>query len=154
MRGYRSRLEGLYAGAGVRPYPGAERLLRELAGAGVKLALATSSQLRWVEMKLAGTDILACFDEVVTADDVERGKPEPDIYLAAARALSVEPASCVAVEDSWAGVESAVAAGMMVVAVAGTVSPDTLAGADVVVEGLAGVREAVTKLLSAGPRSR
>ena len=57
------------------------------------------------------------FDEVITADDVKNGKPAPDIYLEAALRLGVRPERCLALEDAPAGIDSARAAGMMVIEV-------------------------------------
>jgi sugar-phosphatase len=78
---------------------------------------------------------------MVTADDVDHGKPAPDPYLAAARALRIpEPSMCVAVEDAPAGIESARAAGMRVLAVATTFDSGALRAADWVVPDLRSVR--------------
>jgi beta-phosphoglucomutase-like phosphatase (HAD superfamily) len=66
-------------------------------------------------LELAGFG--AAFRVTVSSEEVERGKPAPDVYLAAARGLGVEPASCVAIEDSSNGLRSAAAAGMTVIAV-------------------------------------
>jgi beta-phosphoglucomutase-like phosphatase (HAD superfamily) len=57
------------------------------------------------------------FRVTVSSEEVERGKPAPDVYLAAARGLGVDPASCVAIEDSTSGLRAAAAAGMTVIAV-------------------------------------
>ena len=67
------------------------------------------------------------FDFVATRDDVDRGKPDPEIYLLAASELSVEPADCLVIEDSPSGVKAALAAGMHVVAVATPFTAQTLA---------------------------
>ncbi|KQX66546.1 HAD family phosphatase [Angustibacter sp. Root456] len=96
--------------------PGARDLLAELRRQGVPLALVTMS---WTA--LADTFLAACgpdtFDVVVTGDRVPRGKPHPDPYLTAARALAVDPTACVAIEDSQTGVTSAEAAGVPTLAV-------------------------------------
>ena len=73
---------------------------------------------------------------LVTADDVQRGKPAPDPYLVAAERLGVAPKRCVVVEDAPAGVAAARAAGARVIAVASSMSPAALTDADVVVAGL------------------
>ena len=79
------------------------------------------------------------FTVVVTGDEVDHGKPHPEPYLAACRLLGVQPAQCVALEDSPTGVRSAVDAGVPTVAIphilpvptrAGSVQVDTLAGID------------------------
>ncbi|MEV7011365.1 HAD family phosphatase [Streptosporangium sp. NPDC051022] len=102
--------------AGVTPLPGAIRLLDDLGAAGVPTALVTASPRRIVDIVLR-TVGAARFDLVVAAEDTARGKPLPDPYLRAAAALGVDPARCVAVEDSAVGVASALAAGCSVVSV-------------------------------------
>jgi HAD superfamily hydrolase (TIGR01509 family) len=96
--------------------PGARDLLAELRRLGIPCALVTMS---WTS--LADTFLAACapgtFDVVVTGDRVPRGKPHPDPYLTAARALDVDPGACVAIEDSQTGVTSAEAAGVPTLAV-------------------------------------
>jgi sugar-phosphatase len=80
---------------------------------------------------------------LVTAEDVQRGKPAPDAYLLAARELGVSPAGCVVVEDSPAGVAAGQASGALVVAVTTTHPADALQAADLVVTGLPEVAGAV-----------
>ncbi len=77
----------------------------------------------------------------ITAEDVERGKPDPQGYMAAARRLGAHPSQCIVLEDAPAGIQAARAAGMRVVAVATTHTPEALAaaGAGTVVENLAGL---------------
>ena len=79
----------------------------------VPRAVASSSERQALAMKLKQTGLAGLFgDQVHSAEDVDRGKPAPDLYLHAAQALGVEPAMSLAIEDSAAGVRSAVAAGM------------------------------------------
>ena len=101
---------------GIVPRPGALGLLDALAREGVPTALVTASPRTVADSVLAvlGADR---FHVSVTADDTEHTKPAPDPYLAACRALGVEPARCVAVEDTPTGVSSAEAAGCTVLAV-------------------------------------
>ena len=91
---------------------------RELRNRGFPIAIASSSPRERVDRTLAAAGIADLFDVTVAGDEVERGKPAPDIFLAVAERLGVAPEDCVAVEDSPPGVESALAAGMAVVAVA------------------------------------
>lgn len=102
--------------AGVVPRPGALALLDALAREEVPTALVTASPRAVADTVLAvlGADR---FQVSVTADDTPRTKPDPDPYLAACAALGVEPARCVAVEDTATGVASAEAAGCAVLAV-------------------------------------
>lgn len=76
------------------------------------LAVASGGLRRLVDRTLEGLGIADCFDAVCTAEDVERGKPEPDLFLLAASRLGVEPADCVVFEDSDLGLEAARRAGM------------------------------------------
>ena len=101
---------------GIVPRPGALDLLDALAAAGMPTALVTASPRAVADVVL---DMLGPhrFAASVTADDTEHTKPAPDPYLAACRALGVDPARCVAVEDTPTGVSSAEAAGCTVLAV-------------------------------------
>ena len=84
---------------------------------GYRLAVASSSFAERLDLSLRVTGLRPFFEHVIAGDQVSRSKPAPDIYLAAAAALEVDPTTCVAVEDSPAGISSAKAAGMHVIAV-------------------------------------
>lgn len=101
---------------------GATELLKALAQRGLKMAVATSASRQAAERHLALSGLRQEFDVVVTRNDVQRGKPHPDIFLRAAELLGVAPRECLAVEDSFNGIRAAHAAGMMPVMV-----PDMLA---------------------------
>ncbi|MGC5017066.1 HAD family hydrolase [Micromonospora sp. DT47] len=94
----------------------ADRVVRRLA-ARWPLGLASSSPTRLIAAALAATDLTDAFGVTLSTEETARGKPAPDVYLAVAERLGVDPARCVAVEDSSNGVRSAAAAGMRVVAV-------------------------------------
>jgi HAD superfamily hydrolase (TIGR01509 family) len=96
--------------------PGAVETVRALAACW-SLAVASSANRSIVELvvELAGLD--ACFQAIVSSEEVRRGKPSPDVYLEAARRLDVAASECVAIEDSTNGLRSAHAAGMAVIAV-------------------------------------
>jgi HAD superfamily hydrolase (TIGR01509 family) len=96
--------------------PGARELLADLNGAGVRCALVTMSWQRFVAPILRQLPP-ETFQVVVTGDQVEFGKPHPEPYETAAAALGVQPADCVAVEDSNTGAKSAEAAGCTVLVV-------------------------------------
>ena len=103
--------------AGSPPWqPGAVELLGALKGAGVPCVLVTMS---WRRLAGAVVDLLppGTFAATVAGDEVARGKPHPEPYLAAARLLGVDPADCVAIEDSPTGARSAGAAGCFVIGV-------------------------------------
>ncbi len=104
---------------GVTLLPGALTLLDELMAAGIPAALVTASPRRIADATLR-TIGAHRFRLTVTADDTPRTKPAPDPYLRAMAALGVDPAACVAVEDSPAGAASAGAAGCPVLLVTGS----------------------------------
>ena len=97
--------------------PGIEAMLEAGAAAGFGLAVATSSNRDWVERWLGRHGIRHRFQCVRSRDDVERVKPAPDLFLAAAECLGVAPADCIVFEDSPNGMRAAIAAGMRCVAV-------------------------------------
>jgi len=118
--------------------PGAVEAVRRAADA-FPLALASSSNREVFEEGLELTGLADCFRATVSSEEVEHGKPAPDVYLEAARRLGVAPERCTAVEDSHAGIRSARAAGMRVVAIPNAAYPpdeEALALADAVVRSL------------------
>jgi beta-phosphoglucomutase-like phosphatase (HAD superfamily) len=78
----------------------------------VPMAVASNGVRENVEATLVSAKLRSLFDYVVTADDVQHGKPAPDVYLEAARRMQVDPARCVVFEDSDEGLEAAHRAGM------------------------------------------
>jgi HAD superfamily hydrolase (TIGR01509 family) len=124
--------ELLYASydEGLVSFDDAVSTARQLQAEGVPLALATSSQRERLERTLAAADLEGLFAVTVAGDEVTRGKPAPDGYLAAAHLLGVDPRDCVAVEDSQAGVDAAKAAGIPVLGVSRPGLLHPLTGAD------------------------
>jgi HAD superfamily hydrolase (TIGR01509 family) len=121
--------------------PHAVETARELGGRW-RLAVASSSNRPIIELVLDRMGVRECFVAVVSSGEVANGKPAPDVYLAAARELGVDPEDCVAIEDSTNGIKAAVAAGMRTIAVPNRqFRPDdnVLASAAVVVPSLAEV---------------
>jgi len=103
------------------------------------LGLASSANRQLIDRALELSDLASCFRVTVSSEEVERGKPAPDVYLEAARRLGVEPGRCVAIEDSASGIRSAHAAGILVVAIPNRAFPppaETLALAAVVLESI------------------
>jgi HAD superfamily hydrolase (TIGR01509 family) len=96
--------------------PGAVGAIRALSGRW-PLALASSSPPELIRVVLAAAGVTDRFRVTVSSEEVARGKPAPDVYLAAAERLGVDPTACVAIEDSANGLRAAAAAGMTVVAV-------------------------------------
>jgi len=102
--------------AGVPLIPGADRTVREVAQRW-PLGLASSSPPALIDAALRATRLNDSFSVTLSTERVRRGKPAPDVYLAVADRLNVDPTRCVAIEDSSNGVRSAAAAGMRVIAV-------------------------------------
>lgn len=98
------------------PIEGIDPLIRRAKGMGLKIALATSSPRYFAEHILKNAGLFDFFDALVTADDITKCKPDPEIYLKAAEALSIDPEDCIAIEDAFLGIQSAKAAGMRVIA--------------------------------------
>lgn len=96
--------------------PGAVRTVMQLAPRW-PLGLASSANRPVIDAVLETTGIVGCFAATVSGDEVEHGKPAPDVYLAAARKLGVDPSKAAAVEDSSNGLRSAAAADMVVIAI-------------------------------------
>ncbi|MDL9979252.1 HAD family hydrolase [Microbacterium sp. ASV49] len=110
----------------LRAVPGIAESLLQLS---LPTCVASNSGHARIRESLRTTDLLTHFDgRIFSAEDVERGKPEPDVYLWAAKSMGVAPAHCVVVEDSVFGVRAARAAGMRVFAYAGVTSAERLAG--------------------------
>lgn len=104
--------------------PGVTELLDLLDAHGIARAVATSTQRERAARKLERNGLLRRFDALVGGDEVARGKPAPDIFLAAARALDVQPSACLVLEDSNSGARAGLAAHMAVVMVPDLLEPD------------------------------
>lgn len=100
---------------GLTALPGATTLLDAARARGLSIAVASTSSHTSIDLTLRAAGLRDYFPLVVSASDVARGKPAPDIYLHAARLLDVPPAACIAIEDSVHGIVAASAAGMRVV---------------------------------------
>ena len=110
---------------GVPIKPGALELIAHLEQTRTPMAIATAATRVNAEDNLRRTGLWDRFEVILTRDDVEHPKPKPDLFLGAAARLGIDPALCVAVEDSHNGVRSAHAAGMMTVMV-----PDIITATD------------------------
>jgi HAD superfamily hydrolase (TIGR01509 family) len=129
----------LVSSEGVTLRPGAREWLAFVSELGIPLGLATSSGPAAVQERLG--DVLHVFSAVATRADVEHGKPHPDLYLEAAARLGVAPGTALAIEDSPAGTQAALAAGMPVVVI-----PDLIAPPDEIVPRVAAVFPSLDEL--------
>jgi HAD superfamily hydrolase (TIGR01509 family) len=114
--------------------PGAMELVARLRGR-TRLGLASNSPRMLVDTALATAGLIGAFDAIVTSDDVEHAKPEPDLYLLACERLGVAPGEALALEDSASGVTAAKAAGLSCIAVPQFAETDVSA-ADRVIDSL------------------
>ena len=105
------------ARAATPAYPEMRKFVELLAGEGVPMAVASGSSPEAIEAVLAGTGLDAYLPLAVSADEVARGKPAPDVFLEAARRLGADPADCVVLEDAAPGAVAAHAAGMRCIAI-------------------------------------
>lgn len=115
--------------------PGAIDAVRRLDEAGYRLAVASSSNRELIDAVLRRLELAALFEATVSSEEVERGKPAPDVYLEAVRRLDLAASRCAAIEDSASGIRAARAAGMRVIAYPNRHYPpsaEALALADVV----------------------
>ena len=117
---------------GLTPLPGAAEWITRLHKHGWKQAIASSAPCANVEVMLRALNLARDFDAIVAAEDVTVGKPDPQVFLAAAAKVGVPLAQCIVVEDAAAGVEAAHRAGMKCIGV----SPQRNLEADVVVTSL------------------
>ena len=123
--------------------PGAVDAVGRLAESGLRLAVASSSNRELIDAVLRRLELADLFAVTVSSEEVARGKPAPDVYLEAARRLGVDPARCVAIEDSASGIRAAHAAGMRVIAYPNRHYPpaaDVLALADILLRHLDDIR--------------
>jgi mannitol-1-/sugar-/sorbitol-6-/2-deoxyglucose-6-phosphatase len=119
------------------PLPGALEAVNTARDAGLKVGIASSSSHELIEAVIRRLDLAHLIDAVCTADDEKLGKPDPAVYMSAARLLGAKPGECIAVEDSPAGVRSAKAAGMVCIAVlTDAVKRDDIKDADLKIDSL------------------
>jgi len=120
----------------LEPLPGVLDLLKILKKEGFKMAVGSSGPPENVDLLLKTLNIKSFFDAIITAEDVERGKPEPDVFLIAARQSSVKPQNCLVIEDAPVGIQAAKNAGMICIALTTTHKKDELIEADLILEDL------------------
>jgi beta-phosphoglucomutase len=115
---------------GLQPLPGAKEWVERLRAEGWRQTIASSAPRKNVEVMLAAIGLAAAFDGIVAAEDVGKGKPDPEVFLTAAARLGATPESSVVVEDAAAGVEAARRAGIRCIGVSDpTLKADLVVGA-------------------------
>jgi HAD superfamily hydrolase (TIGR01509 family) len=132
---------------------GAVEAVRRL-GARWPLGLASSSNRSLIDLALDGMGVSDLFQATVSSEEVERGKPAPDVYLEVAGRMEVHPEHVVAIEDSASGIRSAKAAGMRVIAIPNPhfpPPPDLLAEAELALESLAELTPGAVESASSRP---
>jgi beta-phosphoglucomutase len=124
----------------MEPMPGVEQLIKKLKKRGIPLALASSSYPDVIEIILQKTGLKKYFDSVVSSQMAGASKPEPDIFLLAAKKLGVPPEDCLVIEDSTNGIAAAKSAGMYCIAFAGPGSElQDQSRADMIIEDFGGL---------------
>jgi HAD superfamily hydrolase (TIGR01509 family) len=126
--------------------PGAVEAVRALAGRW-PLAVASSANKRLIDLVLELAGLTEAFAVTVSSEEVERGKPDPDVYLEAAERLGVDPGDCAGVEDSASGIRAADAAGMLVVAIPNRDFPPDQESLELAAETLDSLDELTPELL-------
>ena len=128
-------------GPGLKAMEGFAELVEKLFKNKIPMAIASSSKRNYIEIALKSLSAEKYFPVIISAAEFERGKPNPDVYLAAAKELGVKPESCVVLEDSGLGVQAGKNAGMKVITVPNSYTEDDsgLSLADVRVKSLKGV---------------
>lgn len=133
-----------------QPLPGVRAWLARLHARGVRQAVASSAPQANIDVLLDALDIRAYFEAVVSAEKMP-GKPDPAVFLEAARRVNLPPTRCVVVEDAIPGVAAAKRAGMACLAVTTTNPASALTAADLIVDSLADLPDDVFDRLLAGP---
>ncbi|OFZ21644.1 MAG: hypothetical protein A2X94_07790 [Bdellovibrionales bacterium GWB1_55_8] len=147
---FASEKEALYrelAPHHVRPVNGVLALIDSLANAGFHLAVGSSGPRQNVELAMEVTGRRSLFSTTVSGDDVQRGKPAPDIFLKAAIGLGLRPDQCVVIEDALAGIAAAHAAEMKVIGIATSLPIQSLGGANLAVQTMSELNPLVIRKL-------
>jgi len=126
----------LVRATGIEPLPGVRPLLEQLQGHGIPSSIGSSTPRKNITAVLELIGLADKFAAVTASEDVQRGKPDPEVFLIAARKIDRSPASCVVFEDSHAGIEAGRAAGMKTIAVTTTHPRESFSDADLTIDSL------------------
>ncbi|MEO6761292.1 MAG: HAD family phosphatase [Candidatus Saccharimonadales bacterium] len=128
--------------------PGAIDSIRRFKATGYRLAIGTSHDRPFVDSMIIKLGLNDIFDVIVTADEVSKGKPDPETYLAAAIRLEIKPEECLVFEDARSGVESAKASGAFCIAIKNiNAAPQKLDEADAIVSSFDEITESLISAL-------
>lgn len=118
----------------IQNIPGSLELINSLIKGGYILGLASSAPLRIINLVVESLKIKEKFRAIVCTEEVEHGKPAPDIFLLVAEKLKTNPSNCLVIEDASRGVQAAKAAGMKCIAITTTETKNELKGADKIID--------------------
>ena len=123
----------------LEPLPGVFQILSDLNSKGFKLAIGSSGPPENVELTLTSLNITDYFNTIITASEVQNGKPYPDVFLIAAKNLKINPKNCLVIEDAPVGIEAAKRAGMVSIALTTTHGKKELNDANLIVHDLSDI---------------
>lgn len=126
---YRSNFE-----KSIAPTRGLVDFLKSLKAHGIRISVGSSGNTRNVNFVLSRCHIAEYFDAIANGDMIAHGKPDPEVYLLAAKLLELDPSECVVIEDAPVGIEAARRAGMAAVALATTFTRDQIPDYDILVD--------------------
>jgi len=118
----------------LKPIPGVNRIIKEAKDLNLKIAVASSGSINKINFNLSQAGLDEKFQNIISADDVKRAKPAPDIFLEAMNRLELEPEKCIIIEDSLSGIKSAKSSGAFTIGIATTFSVEHLYEADLIIK--------------------
>jgi beta-phosphoglucomutase len=104
-------------GSHIKPIDGLLPFLKKLKEHQIKIGLATAADKKNIDFTLEGLGVTDFFTTVTGAEEVKKGKPDPEVFLVTAKKLGVSPQQCLVIEDSMTGIQAGLAAGMQVIAI-------------------------------------
>ena len=119
---------------GLLPMPGVVDFLEKIKAKGLRIALATGAGRTKLDYIFKRIEVSQYFQEIITANEIQKGKPDPEIFLKAAEKLGIRPEEAIVVEDAPNGLRAAKHAGMRCLAITSTHSRQSLQGADFIVD--------------------
>ncbi len=147
----REEIYGKLLAQNLKPMPGLFRLLHLLEEMNIRKAIASSSKRLWIDLIVNKLGILERFEIIVSGQEVKHGKPNPDIYLLAAKKLNLNPEECLVLEDAFSGVAAAKSAKMKCIAVPNQFTQGLdFSNADLILNSLEDINESILKTFSTG----